>query len=55
MNKVADIERKIKRLKNERHQWAVVFFNAVTRDRMDQAERVINLIDKRLELLESQI
>jgi hypothetical protein len=48
------IERKIRGLKEQREKWGIVFFNALSHQRMAQAERYIKLIDAKLERLEAQ-
>jgi len=49
------IERKIRGLKEQREMWGIVFFNAMSHERMTQAERYIKLIDAKLERLETQL
>jgi hypothetical protein len=45
---------KIKRLEDERFTWGIIFFNALSEQRMTQAERRLAIIDDRLAKLRGE-
>jgi hypothetical protein len=47
-------QQKIRRLEDARLTWGIVFFNALSEQRMAQAERMIATIDRRLAKLRGE-
>jgi hypothetical protein len=50
----SQIAQKIRRLEDERFTWGLIFMNAFSEHRMNQAERRLAIIDERLAKLRGE-